>query len=165
MRLHLLLVLHENQLMTNFNEITSLFFCFIISFISGMVDYDAYTNENHKYNIVCMYLSNILILLLVYQLLESALARLLEGRDVSGNTSLLDKNPEICAKFWSQLQTLLKSMLSTARSTKVNKHPVNPNQAPASKSGDAKKLSELYKMSLKSTDFSQLHKMHSLWIA
>lgn len=98
-------------------------------------------------------------------MLESALVRLLEGRHVSGNTSLLDKNPEICAKFWSQLQTLLKSMLSMARSTKANKHPVNPNQAPASKSGDAKKLSELYKMSLKSTDFSQLHKMHSLWIA
>lgn len=98
-------------------------------------------------------------------MLESALARLLEGRDISENTSLLDKNPAVCAKFWSQLQTVLKSMLSTARGTKANKHPINSNHTSASKSGDAKRLSELYKMSLKSTDFRQLHKMHSLWKA
>ncbi|KAI3464395.1 hypothetical protein Pfo_021058 [Paulownia fortunei] len=98
-------------------------------------------------------------------LLESALIRLLEGRRVSESTSLSDENPEVCAKFWSQLRMLLKSMLATARSTKANKYPVNPQQSPPCKSADAKKLSELYKISLKSSDFSQLRTMHSLWTA
>ncbi|KAL0326313.1 UNVERIFIED_CONTAM: Erythroid differentiation-related factor 1 [Sesamum radiatum] len=97
-------------------------------------------------------------------LLESALTRLLEGRHVSEHTSLTDENPEVCAKFWSQLQMLLKSMLVATRSTKTNKIPVNPQQTP-SKFADAKKLSELYKISLKSSDFGMLDKMHSLWTA
>ncbi|KAK6116641.1 hypothetical protein DH2020_049640 [Rehmannia glutinosa] len=96
-------------------------------------------------------------------LLESALTRLLEGRHVSENTSLSTENPEVCTKFWRQLQMLLKSMLTTARSTKANKNPVNPHQSPPSKSADVKKLSELYKISLKSSDFNQLHTMHTLW--
>ncbi|KAL1533796.1 hypothetical protein AAHA92_33634 [Salvia divinorum] len=95
-------------------------------------------------------------------MLESALTRLLEGRLASKSTSLRDQTPEICAKFWSQLQTVLKSMLATARSTRANKHPISTQQTP-SKSSDAKKLSELYKISLKSPDFGQLNKMHSLW--
>ncbi|KAK4413304.1 Erythroid differentiation-related factor 1 [Sesamum alatum] len=85
-------------------------------------------------------------------LLESALTRLLEGRHISEHTSLADENPEVCAKFWSQLQMLLKSMLVVTRSTKTNKNPVNSQQTP-SKFADAKKLSELYKISLKSSDF------------
>ncbi|KAH6759395.1 erythroid differentiation factor-like protein [Perilla frutescens var. frutescens] len=97
-------------------------------------------------------------------MLESALTRLLEGRHASESTLLRDQTPEICPKFWSQLQTVLKNMLATTRSTRGNKYPVSPQQAP-SKSSDAKKLSELYKISLKSPDFSQLHKMHSLWNA
>ncbi|XP_042032089.1 uncharacterized protein LOC121778751 [Salvia splendens] len=97
-------------------------------------------------------------------MLESALTRLLEGRLASASTSLREQTPEICAKFWSQLQTVLKSMLATARSTRANKHPTNTQQTP-SKSSDAKKLSELYKISLKSPNFSQLNKMHSLWTA
>ncbi|CAA0827814.1 Unknown protein [Striga hermonthica] len=48
-------------------------------------------------------------------LLESALTRLLEARHVSENTSLATENPEACAKFWRQLQTLLKNMLASAR--------------------------------------------------
>ncbi|KAL0437974.1 UNVERIFIED_CONTAM: Erythroid differentiation-related factor 1 [Sesamum latifolium] len=86
-------------------------------------------------------------------LLESALTRLLEGRHISEHISRTDENPEVCAKFWSQLQMLLKSMLVATRSTKTNKIPVNPQQTPPSKFADAKKLSELYKMSLKSSDF------------
>ncbi|PIN01718.1 hypothetical protein CDL12_25775 [Handroanthus impetiginosus] len=97
-------------------------------------------------------------------LLESALTRLLDGRHVSENTSLTDENPEVCAKFWSQLQMILKSMLASTRSTKANKSPVNPQETP-SKTADAKKLSELYKISLKSSDFNELHKMHALWTA
>ncbi|KAL2231898.1 UNVERIFIED_CONTAM: Erythroid differentiation-related factor 1 [Sesamum indicum] len=98
-------------------------------------------------------------------LLESALTRLLEGCHVSEHTSLTDENPEVCAKFWSQLQMLLKTMLVATRSTKTNKIPINPQKTPPSKFADAKKLSELYKMSLKSSDFGMLHKMHSLWTA
>lgn len=100
----------------------------------------------------------------MYQLLESALTRLLEARHVSETTSLSDENPEVCAQFWGKLQMLLKSMLASARSTKSNKYSVNPQPTP-SRSVDAKRLSELYKISLKSSDFSQLHKMHSLWTA
>lgn len=96
-------------------------------------------------------------------MLESALTRLLEGHHATVNTSLHDKAPELCAKFWSQLQTVLKTMLATARSTRANKHPINPPQQTPSKSSDVKKLSELYKISLKSPDFSQLRKMHGLW--
>lgn len=95
-------------------------------------------------------------------MLESALTRLLDGRHASENASLHDKTPELCAKFWSQLRTVLKSMLATARSTRASKHPINPQQTP-SKSSDVKKLSELYKISLKLPDFGQLHKMHGLW--
>ncbi|CAA3013262.1 uncharacterized protein LOC111372473 [Olea europaea subsp. europaea] len=95
--------------------------------------------------------------------LESALSLLLEGRNISENKSLSNDNPEICAKFWSQLQMLLKSMLATTRSTKTNKSSVSPQQTPLNKSVDANKLRELYKISLKSTNFSQLHDMHRLW--
>lgn len=102
-------------------------------------------------------------MLLVYQFLESALSLLLEGRNISENKSLSNNNPEICAKFWSQLQMLLKSMLATTRSTKTNKSSVSPQQTPLNKSVDANKLRELYKISLKSTNFSQLHDMHRLW--
>ncbi|XP_075496954.1 uncharacterized protein LOC142533907 isoform X1 [Primulina tabacum] len=98
-------------------------------------------------------------------MLDSALTRLLEGHHVSeeASPSLNDLNPEVCAKFWSQLQTLLKSMLATTRRTKTNNFPSNIQQSPSGKSSDAKKLSELYRMSLKSTDFRQLSIMQRLW--
>ncbi|XP_051123708.1 uncharacterized protein LOC127246405 isoform X2 [Andrographis paniculata] len=98
-----------------------------------------------------------------YTLLESALTQLLEGRHVSENCSLSEENPELCAKFWSQLQMLLKNMLAMTRSTKANKHPLNPHPSPMSKYADAKKLAELYKISLKLADFKELQRMHSLW--
>lgn len=98
-------------------------------------------------------------------LLDSALSRLLEGHHVSeeSSPSLNDQNPEVCAKFWSQLQMLLKSMLAATRSTKTNKFPFNIQQSPSGKSSDAKKLTELYRMSLKSSDFRQLSTMQRLW--
>ncbi|XP_073123743.1 uncharacterized protein [Henckelia pumila] len=98
-------------------------------------------------------------------LLDSALTRLLEGHHLSeeASPSLNDQNPEVCAKFWSQLQMLLKSMLAASRPTKTNKFPSNIQQSPSGKSSDAKKLSELYRMSLKSADFRQLSTMHRLW--
>ncbi|KZV40899.1 hypothetical protein F511_05144 [Dorcoceras hygrometricum] len=98
-------------------------------------------------------------------LLDSALTRLLEGHHVSeeASPSLNDQNPEFCAKFWSHLQMLLKSMLAETRSIKTNKTPAYVQQSPSGKSSDAKKLTELYRMSLKSTDFRQLLTMQKLW--
>lgn len=101
-------------------------------------------------------------------MLESALTRLLEGRHVSEDKipdSLRNDNREVYDKFWSQLQMLLKKMLSVALSTNTNKPSVNNEQNTCNRSGDAGKLRELYKMSLKPTDFSQLHAMHSFWTA
>ncbi|KAL6515654.1 hypothetical protein OROHE_018688 [Orobanche hederae] len=95
-------------------------------------------------------------------LLESALTRLLEGRYVSECTTMSTDNPDICARFWRQLQTVLKGMLSAVRPAKANKLIVDSQQS-LSKSTDARKLSELYKISLKSSSFSQLHTMHDLW--
>lgn len=88
---------------------------------------------------------------------------LLEGRHLSENKSLSNDNPEICSKFWNELQTLLKKMLSMTLSTTSQKTIVNSQQASMKKSGDAAKLRELYKMSLNSMAFSQLHVMHRLW--
>ncbi|KAA8538631.1 hypothetical protein F0562_028175 [Nyssa sinensis] len=99
-------------------------------------------------------------------MLESGLTRLLEGHHVSEKTSshsLRNENPEVCNKFWSQLQTLLKRMLAATVSANSNKSSHNPQQTASNRSGDVEKLRELYKMSLKSTDFSQLRAMHSLW--
>lgn len=58
---------------------------------------------------------------------------------------------------------LLKKMLSMTLSTNAQKYAVNSHQTSTNKSADVAKLRELYKLSLKSTDFSQLHAMHNLW--
>ncbi|KAL3641405.1 hypothetical protein CASFOL_016373 [Castilleja foliolosa] len=132
---------------------------------------DFYGPKTHPvmYLTILMDRSSLLISLSSYlhsnTTLESALTRLLEGRFVSKNNLLTTENPEVCAKFWRQLQMLLKSMLASARSIKANKSSVKSQQSHPTKPGDAKKLSELYKMSLKSSSFSQLHMMHTLWTA
>lgn len=99
-------------------------------------------------------------------MLESALSRMLEGRHISEKDldSFRTNYPEIHAKFWRQLQMLLKKMLAVTNSASANKSsPVSqPNQV-SNKAGDAGKLRELYKMSLKSTDMSELLAMHTLW--
>ncbi|KAH7524978.1 hypothetical protein FEM48_Zijuj06G0176500 [Ziziphus jujuba var. spinosa] len=99
-------------------------------------------------------------------MLESALCCMLEGRHLPETNleSLKINHPELHSKFWSQLQTLLKKMLAVALSASGNKPPSQP--APVSnRSVDAGKLRELYKISLKSSNFSQLHAMYSLWIS
>ncbi|KAK9270762.1 hypothetical protein L1049_026345 [Liquidambar formosana] len=100
-------------------------------------------------------------------MLESALSRLLEARHVSGETVsefLRNDNTEVHAKFWSQLQMLLKRMLAVTLSASTNKSTLVPQPTqPSNRSGDVGKLRELYKMSLKSTDLSQLHAMDTLW--
>ncbi|XAR62665.1 hypothetical protein NMG60_11017511 [Bertholletia excelsa] len=102
-------------------------------------------------------------------MLESALGHLLEGRHVceeKNSDSFKNENPELCAKFWSQLQTVLKRMLAVTLSASANKtsQSCQQNQS-SSRCGDVGKLRELYKMSLKSTDLSQLHPMHCMWIS
>ncbi|XP_060216625.1 uncharacterized protein LOC132644085 isoform X1 [Lycium barbarum] len=97
-------------------------------------------------------------------LLESALTCMLEVRHVSGDT-LSNDNLKICDKYWSQLQMLLKKMLSVALCPTTNKSSANSQQSASNKSADTGKLRELYKMSLKYTEFSQLQVMHDLWIS
>ncbi|CAK7323550.1 unnamed protein product [Dovyalis caffra] len=99
-------------------------------------------------------------------MLESALARMLEGRHISEamSDSFGIDYPEIHAKFWGQLQMLLKKMLSSTLPANANKiSAVAKPTLASSKCGDAGKLKELYKMSLKSANLSQLHAMHALW--
>ncbi|XP_030550753.1 uncharacterized protein LOC115755478 isoform X1 [Rhodamnia argentea] len=97
-------------------------------------------------------------------MLEASLSRLLDGHQISETTSnaLKASHPGIHAKFWGQLQKLLKNMLASTLAASGSK---SPTHAVTSKPGDAVKLKELYTMSLKSTEFSQLHVMHSLWIS
>ncbi|KAL7208888.1 hypothetical protein ACSBR1_030593 [Camellia fascicularis] len=99
-------------------------------------------------------------------MLESALTHLLEGHRLSEDTnsdSFKNENADVYAKFWSQLQMLLKRMLAMTLSANANKSSVSSQQTQSNRSGDVAKLRELYKMSLKSTEFSQLHAMHQLW--
>lgn len=98
-------------------------------------------------------------------MLESALSQLLEGRHVVGKSnddfSGNAQHTEVDVKFWAQLQTLLKNMLTAARPGCPNKSSVL-SQA-ANRAADAGKLKELYRMSLKPAGLSQLHDMYELW--
>eukprot|EP00268_Persea_americana_P039825 TRINITY_DN39473_c0_g1_i2.p1 TRINITY_DN39473_c0_g1~~TRINITY_DN39473_c0_g1_i2.p1 ORF type:complete len:1469 (-),score=289.01 TRINITY_DN39473_c0_g1_i2:144-4550(-) len=98
-------------------------------------------------------------------MLESALSQLLEGRHVVGKSnddfSGDAQHTEVDVKFWAQLQTLLKNMLTAARPGCPNKSSVL-SQA-ANRAADAGKLKELYRMSLKPAGLSQLHDMYELW--
>ncbi|GLU06764.1 hypothetical protein SLE2022_237630 [Rubroshorea leprosula] len=99
-------------------------------------------------------------------MLESIFSRLLEGRHVSEaiSDSFKTDYPELHAKFWSQLQMVLKKMLALTLSSNSNKSsPAAQSTTTSNRSADATKLRELYKMSLKSTDLSQLHAMHTFW--
>ncbi|GAB4844816.1 hypothetical protein Ancab_038204 [Ancistrocladus abbreviatus] len=100
-------------------------------------------------------------------MLETAVACLLEVRHVSGeplSDPITDDNPAIYGKFWSQLRMLLRMMLASALSPSSNKSGFTSQSTPSLKRcGEADKLRELYKMSLKCTEFSQLHAMHNLW--
>lgn len=98
------------------------------------------------------------------QMMESALSCLLEGRHLSEKFagSIASDYPELNGKFWKQLQMVLKKMLSMAVST--NKSPSSISQPNSlNRHGDAAKLRELYKMSLKSSGLSDLPAMHVLW--
>ncbi|XP_027365878.1 uncharacterized protein LOC113872488 isoform X2 [Abrus precatorius] len=98
--------------------------------------------------------------------LESALAQMLEGRHVSDTNAdtFSTTYPELHAKYWTQLQMLLKKMLATILSSSANKSLGQPSST-SSRYGDGGKIRELYKMSLKGTGMVQLHSMYSLWIS
>jgi len=91
---------------------------------------------------------------------------MLEGRHVSDtNADTFSTNyPELHAKYWNQLQMLLKRMLATILSSSANKTPCQPSST-SSRFGDGGKIKELYKMSLKANDMIQLHNMHNFWIS
>ncbi|XP_050237997.1 uncharacterized protein LOC126687476 [Mercurialis annua] len=98
-------------------------------------------------------------------MLESALTRMLEGRHVSETVSdtFGSDHPEVYGKFWGHLQSLLKKMVASTISANTNRSSAAVQPTSASSKADAGKLRELYKMSLKSTDFNQLHSMNILW--
>lgn len=100
-------------------------------------------------------------------MLESALAHMLEGRHVSDTDAdtFSTSYPELHAKYWSQLQMLLKKMLATTLSSSANKSSPSQSSSTPSKFGDGGKIRELYKMSLKGADMVQLHAMYGLWIS
>ncbi|KAL2326698.1 hypothetical protein Fmac_025756 [Flemingia macrophylla] len=97
---------------------------------------------------------------------DSALAHMLEGRHVSdtNDDTFGTSYPELHAKYWGQLQMLLKKMLASTLSSSANKSSNQPSST-SSRFGDGGKIRELYKMSLKGTDMAQLHKMYTLWIS
>ncbi|GAB2251943.1 hypothetical protein Droror1_Dr00004790 [Drosera rotundifolia] len=93
-------------------------------------------------------------------MLESALTCLLDGRMASSHSkSIQSSNPEIYTKFWSLLQKVLLKILqfstASASASSIN--------LASKRSVAADKVKELYKTSLKSTGFNQLHTMYDLW--
>ncbi|KNA20041.1 hypothetical protein SOVF_056010 [Spinacia oleracea] len=119
-------------------------------------------------------LSSLAIVYHKHGMLESALSCLLEGRHVSEQLHTTNGTSDVCARFWRQLQKLLKEMLASSLSagsdkmavaspTGQNKMAVASSTPSSKRSGDVEKLKELYKRSLKSPDFSQLQSMNNLW--
>lgn len=97
-----------------------------------------------------------------YVMAVSALNILLEGRHVPVDGISLQKGDceRVYERFWSQLQLTLKSMLSVAVPSTTKKSQIAASHQTG---GDIKKLKDLYMLSLKATDFSQLHAIHNLW--
>ncbi|XP_022993425.1 uncharacterized protein LOC111489444 [Cucurbita maxima] len=98
-------------------------------------------------------------------MLELAFSRMLEGRHVSDTDadSLKMKYSEIHSKFWNHLQILLKKMVGMTLPTSSGKSSASQPHMTPSRSGEASRLRELYKMSLKSNDLRELQKMHTMW--
>ncbi|TVU36338.1 hypothetical protein EJB05_18270 [Eragrostis curvula] len=97
-------------------------------------------------------------------MLETALTHLLEGRHVveANEDHSSDVDLDIKPKFWSQLQSLLKSMLAASLPSSTGRLA---SVGQASNRGDAAKLKEMYRLSLKSTSLGQLHALHKLWVS
>ncbi|KAK9053789.1 hypothetical protein SSX86_024863 [Deinandra increscens subsp. villosa] len=97
-----------------------------------------------------------------YVMLKSAVDSLLEGRHVAIDRITLEKDDDgaVYERFWGRLQVTLKRMLSLALPAATNKSVAPPQQT-----GDVKKLKEMYMLSLKATDLSQLHAIYKLWVS
>ncbi|KAL0555816.1 hypothetical protein IC582_004317 [Cucumis melo] len=98
-------------------------------------------------------------------MLELAFSRMLEGRHISDTDadSLKTKYSEIHSKFWNHLQMLLKKMVAMTLPTSSGKSSTSQPQMTPNKSGEASRLRELYKISLKSSDLRELQKMYNVW--
>ncbi|KAJ4810857.1 Erythroid differentiation-related factor 1 [Rhynchospora pubera] len=102
--------------------------------------------------------------------LEAALMHLLEARHVveekDDNSS--DLTIDIKSNFWSQLQSLLKTMLSASMSGPAKAIQAGSGSTPSSPASnrvlDSTKLKEMYRMSLKSNSWGQLHAMYRHWV-
>lgn len=99
------------------------------------------------------------------QMLELAFSRMLGGRHISDADadSLKTEHPDIHSKFWNHLQMLLKKMVAMTLPTSASKSCASQPQTTPNRCGEASRLRELYKMSLKSSDLRELHKMHTIW--
>lgn len=99
-------------------------------------------------------------------MLETALVHLLEGRQVveTNEDYSDDVDLDIKPKFWSQLQSLLKRMLAASLPSSTGR-VASVGQAGPSNRGEAAKLKEMYRLSLKSSSLGQLHELHKLWIS
>ena len=106
----------------------------------------------------------IMFLGICLKMLEVALMHLLEGRHVveANEEYSNDVNLDIKPKFWSQLQSLLKSMLKNLDTSRPAASAAG--QANGGGRGDAAKLKEMYRLSLKSSSLGQLHALHKLWV-
>ncbi|CAO2835295.1 unnamed protein product [Amaranthus hypochondriacus] len=135
---------------------------------------DFYTAKTHPTMYLSILIERAALLSSLYNvynshvMLETALSCLLEARHVSevlNSGSSANGAVNACTKFWIQLQTILKKMLASSLSADSNKTNVCSSQGTSSskKSGDAEKLKELYRISLKSPAFDQLHIMNNLW--
>ncbi|KAJ4965681.1 hypothetical protein NE237_017530 [Protea cynaroides] len=102
---------------------------------------------SNRYSLSCKFVEKDLEGQIHPIMLESALSRLLEGRDIFGepvSDSLSSSIAEVYAKLWSQLQLLLKRMLMVTRAGSTNKFSLSQAAPMNNKSGDVEKLKELY---------------------
>ncbi|XP_068660988.1 uncharacterized protein [Aristolochia californica] len=98
-------------------------------------------------------------------MMESALSQLLEARHIVeevGSGCLGEGHAGMELKFWDQLRGLLKNCLAMAMSGNATKSSASTQVSPTNKL-DVMKLRELYRMSLKPADLSQLQAMYGLW--
>lgn len=97
-------------------------------------------------------------------MLETALTHLLEGRHVvvGEPSDAVESDLTMIRKtFFEQLRSLLKNMLSSALGGSSNKS--SDVQGVPNRTGDVRKLREMYRISLKAVGIVQLNEMYELW--
>jgi hypothetical protein len=101
-----------------------------------------------------------------FQMLDTALTHLLEGRHVveANEDNSNDMDLDIKPKFWCQLQSLLKRMLAGSLPSSTGR-AASVSQASTSSRTETSKLKEMYRLSLKSSTLGQLHALYKLWVS